>query len=155
MHVDSDSEINDMQTRKEPILVKYVRRHHPADQIIGNKEAKPMKRSRLRSETFLLRKMEPKIVSEALQDDHWYNSMKEEIEKIEKNKTWTLVPRLADKNVIGTKWVFKNKLVLQRICTRRRSRQWRNIFSSCKNGRSKDSTSICSLQRIQSLSNGC
>ena len=36
--------------------------------------------------------------------------MKEEIEQIEKNKTWTLVPRLANKNVIGTKWVFRNKL---------------------------------------------
>ena len=28
----------------------------------------------------------------------------------EKNKTWTLVPRRKDKNVIGTKWVFRNKL---------------------------------------------
>ena len=36
--------------------------------------------------------------------------MNEEIEKIKKNKTWTLVPRPKDKNVIGTKWVFKNKL---------------------------------------------
>ena len=36
--------------------------------------------------------------------------MNEEIEKIEKNKTWTLVPRPKDKNVIGTKWVIKNKL---------------------------------------------
>ena len=36
--------------------------------------------------------------------------MNEEIEQIEKNKTWTLVPRPKDKNVIGTKWVFKNKL---------------------------------------------
>ena len=29
--------------------------------------------------------------------------MEEEIEQIEKNKTWTLVPRPEDKNVIGTK----------------------------------------------------
>ena len=36
--------------------------------------------------------------------------MNEEIEQIEKNKTWTLVLRFKDKNVIGTKWVFKNKL---------------------------------------------
>ena len=36
--------------------------------------------------------------------------MNEEIEQIEKNKTQTLVPRPIDKNVIGTKWVFRNKL---------------------------------------------
>ena len=47
--------------------------------------------------------MEPRTVSEAIQDDDWYNAMKEEIEKLEKNKTWTLVPRPTDKNVIGTK----------------------------------------------------
>ena len=29
--------------------------------------------------------------------------MNEEIEQIERNKTWTLVPRPKDKNVIGTK----------------------------------------------------
>src|ERR1700722_17448301 len=36
--------------------------------------------------------------------------MDEELEKIEKNNTWELVPKPKDKNVIGTKWVFKNKL---------------------------------------------
>ena len=36
--------------------------------------------------------------------------MNEEIEQIERNNTWTLVPRPKDKNVIGTKWVFRNKL---------------------------------------------
>eukprot|EP00253_Pinus_taeda_P002778 PITA_02778 len=36
--------------------------------------------------------------------------MDEELEQIEKNKTWELVPRPKDKNVIGTKWIFKNKL---------------------------------------------
>ena len=36
--------------------------------------------------------------------------MKEEINQIGKNKTWELVPRPNDKNVIGGKWVFCNKL---------------------------------------------
>jgi len=36
--------------------------------------------------------------------------MDEELEKIEKNNTWELVSRPKDKNVIGTKWIFKNKL---------------------------------------------
>eukprot|EP00253_Pinus_taeda_P033804 PITA_33804 len=36
--------------------------------------------------------------------------MDEELDQIEKNNTWELVPRPKDKNVIGTKWIFKNKL---------------------------------------------
>ena len=36
--------------------------------------------------------------------------MNEEIDHIERNKTMTLVLRPKDKNVIGTKWVFRNKL---------------------------------------------
>eukprot|EP00253_Pinus_taeda_P024835 PITA_24835 len=36
--------------------------------------------------------------------------MNEELEQIEKNNAWELVPRPYDKNIIGTKWIFKNKL---------------------------------------------
>ena len=36
--------------------------------------------------------------------------MQEELKQIEKNETWELVPRPKDKNVIGTKWVLRNKL---------------------------------------------
>ena len=36
--------------------------------------------------------------------------MEEELDRIEKNGTWELLPRPVDKNVIGTKLVFKNKM---------------------------------------------
>jgi len=36
--------------------------------------------------------------------------MDEELDQTEKNDTWELVPRPHDKNFIGTKWIFKNKL---------------------------------------------
>jgi hypothetical protein len=36
--------------------------------------------------------------------------MKEQLNQIEKNETWELVPRPKDKNVIVTQWVFINKL---------------------------------------------
>jgi hypothetical protein len=36
--------------------------------------------------------------------------MDEELDQIEKNDTWELVPRPKDKNAIGTKWVYRNKL---------------------------------------------
>lgn len=36
--------------------------------------------------------------------------MEEERNQIEKNNTWELVPRSKDRNAIGTKWAFRNKL---------------------------------------------
>ena len=36
--------------------------------------------------------------------------MKEELDQIEKNETWEIVPRPRNKNVIDTKWVFRNKM---------------------------------------------
>jgi hypothetical protein len=36
--------------------------------------------------------------------------MEEDLNQIDKNETWELVPRPTDKNVIGTKWVFRKKL---------------------------------------------
>jgi hypothetical protein len=35
--------------------------------------------------------------------------MHEELENIERNQVWTLVETPHDVNIIGTKWVFKNK----------------------------------------------
>ena len=35
--------------------------------------------------------------------------MNDELDQIEKNRTWELVPRTKGMNVIGTKWIFKNK----------------------------------------------
>ena len=37
-------------------------------------------------------------------------TMNKYMDQIEKNQTWELVPRPEGKNVIGTKWIFKNKL---------------------------------------------
>jgi len=48
--------------------------------------------------------------------------MEEEINQIEKNETWELVPQPRNKNVIGTKWVFKNKLNEDGQVTRNKSR---------------------------------
>ena len=53
---------------------------------------------------------EPKDFKEASQEDNWIRAMNEELDQIEKNNTWELVPRLEDKNVVGSKWVFKNKM---------------------------------------------
>ena len=35
--------------------------------------------------------------------------MHEELHQFIRNDVWTLVPRPKEQNVIGTKWIFKNK----------------------------------------------
>jgi hypothetical protein len=59
---------------------------------------------------------------EAGQHDDWIRSMNEELDHIEKNNTWELVPRPEYKNVIGSKWVFKNKMNEKGQVVRNKSR---------------------------------
>ena len=53
--------------------------------------------------------VEHKNFAEASKDDAWIKAMNEDLDQIEKNQTWELVPRPVNKNIVGTKWVFKNK----------------------------------------------
>ena len=52
---------------------------------------------------------EPKNVKEALTDEFWIEAMQEELNQFKRNEVWDLVPRPKDLNVIGTKWIYKNK----------------------------------------------
>ena len=36
--------------------------------------------------------------------------MIQELDQIEKKKTWEVIPRHVGKNFIGTKWTFKNNM---------------------------------------------
>jgi hypothetical protein len=46
----------------------------------------------------------------------------EELDQIENNDTWELVPRTKYKNMINTKWVFRNKLNEDGQVTRNKAR---------------------------------
>ena len=66
-------------------------------------------------------KFEPKNVKEALTDDFWIKAMQEELNQFKRTK-WDLVPRPNDINVIGTKWIYKNKLDENGTVIRNRAR---------------------------------
>ena len=54
--------------------------------------------------------VEPKKVFEALEDSDWLEAMHDELNNFKRNKVWTLVEKPKGcRNVIGTKWIFKNK----------------------------------------------
>ena len=61
-------------------------------------------------------------MKEALGDADWINSMQEELHHFERRKVWYLVPRPAGRIVIGTRWVFRNKLDENGVITRNKSR---------------------------------
>jgi hypothetical protein len=66
--------------------------------------------------------VEPKNFNEASKDVNWLESMNEELDQIEKNDTWELVPRPTNKNVIESKWVYKNKMNEQGNIVRNKAR---------------------------------
>ncbi|KAK1650320.1 hypothetical protein QYE76_068125 [Lolium multiflorum] len=64
------------------------------------------------------------LVHEALVDPDWVIAMQEELECFTRNEVWSLVERPKDHriNVIGTKWVFKNKQDENGIVIRNKAR---------------------------------
>jgi hypothetical protein len=90
---------------------KRVQKNHPKSQIIGNKNAGVEMRRRLdfESEQTMLSLIGPNSFKEAIKNKDWIEAMKDELDQIEKNQTWELVLIPKDKNVIGTKWIFKKK----------------------------------------------
>ena len=65
---------------------------------------------------------EPKTVADALEDSIWITAMHEELNQFARNEVWRLVPRTSGMNVIGTKWVFKNKLDEHGVIVRNKAR---------------------------------
>jgi hypothetical protein len=67
--------------------------------------------------------VEPQKVFEALEDPDWAEAMHEELNNFERNKVWSLVEKPKDCcNVIGTRWVFKNKQDANGIFVRNKAR---------------------------------
>nr|XP_016454398.1 PREDICTED: uncharacterized protein LOC107778626 [Nicotiana tabacum] len=58
----------------------------------------------------LISQIEPKKVEEALKDSSWVQAMQEELDQFDKNQVWELLTKPANATVVGTKWIFRNKL---------------------------------------------
>ena len=66
--------------------------------------------------------IEPKNINEVIIDEHWIIVMQEELNQFERNQVWELVDRPNDHLIIGTKWVFRNKLDEHGIVIRNKAR---------------------------------
>ncbi|GAU18546.1 hypothetical protein TSUD_325360 [Trifolium subterraneum] len=98
---------------------------HPEELILGNKDSPRKTRSSFRNEDSLIgliSMVEPSSTDEALADDAWIVAMQEELNQFERNEVWSLVPKPSQKNIIGTKWVYRNKLNEQGEVVRNKAR---------------------------------
>ncbi|KAK1666697.1 hypothetical protein QYE76_054856 [Lolium multiflorum] len=86
---------------------------HTHDKVLGDLRASVTSRRQLANFSnhhAYISLVEPKKVFEALEDSDWLEAMHEELNNFKRNKVWTLVEKPKEcRNVIGTKWVFKNK----------------------------------------------
>ena len=110
---DTQTDLNQQTTSNSSSRI--TQKNHHASQIIGEKDKGVQTRRKIiknteQSHIDFISMLEPKNFNEASTDDHWVKSMNEKLDHIEKNNTWEMVQRPEGKDVIGSKWIFKNKL---------------------------------------------
>ena len=111
-----------------------IQRDHPVDNILGSIRRGVTTRSRLASfceHYSFVSFLEPLKVDDALGDPDWVMAMQEELNNFTRNEVWKLVPR-PKQNVIGTKWVFRNKQDEHGIVIRNKARLVAQGFTQIK-----------------------
>jgi hypothetical protein len=121
--VEQDDQIQRHSRVPHPRVHQGIQRDHPVDNILGSIRRGVTTRSRLANfcEFYsFVSSLEPLKVEEALSDPDWIIAMQEELNNFTRNEVWSLVAR-PKQNVIGTKWVFRNKQDENGLVTRNKA----------------------------------
>jgi hypothetical protein len=106
-----------------PRVHQAIQRDHPVNSILGDIHKRLTTRSQVahfcEHYSFVF-SIEPYRVEDALRDSDWVLAMQEELNNFTRNEVWHLVPR-PNQNVVGTKWVFRNKQDEHGVVTRNKA----------------------------------
>jgi hypothetical protein len=119
---EDDQEIQ-CQRPPHPRVHQAIQRDHPVNSILGDIHKGVTTRSRVAHfyEHFsFVSSIEPYRVEDALRDQDWVMAMQEELNNFTRNEVWHLVP-CPNQNVVGTKWVFRNKQNEHGVVTRNKA----------------------------------
>jgi hypothetical protein len=108
---DQDKEDDEGPRPPHPRVHQAIQRDHPVNTILGDIQKGVTTRSRVAhfcEHYSFVSSIEPYRVEDALRDSDWVLAMQEELNNFTRNEVWHLVPR-PNQNVVGTKWVFRNK----------------------------------------------
>ena len=67
-------------------------------------------------------RIEPTSIEEALEDSDWVMAMQEELNNFTRYEVWVLEAPPKNKNIIGIKWVFRNKQDEHGVVVRNKAR---------------------------------
>ncbi|GJX87727.1 retrovirus-related pol polyprotein from transposon TNT 1-94 [Tanacetum coccineum] len=99
-------------------------RNHPLENVLGNLNKRTLRSQAQNQSNFFcfISTIEPKNVNEALRDESWIVTMQEELNQFIANDVWELVLQPKNMTIIGTKWVFRNKLDENGVVSRNKAR---------------------------------
>ncbi|GKC90057.1 retrovirus-related pol polyprotein from transposon TNT 1-94 [Tanacetum coccineum] len=99
-------------------------RNHPLENVIGNLNQRTLRSQAQNQSNFFcfISTIEPKNVNEALGDESWIVAMQEELNQFIAHDVWELVPQPKNMTIIGTEWVFRNKLYKNGVISRNKAR---------------------------------
>ena len=116
------------ELRKEWRIPRYL----SVENIIGQIKECVSTRSSISNfcrHTAFVSQIEPKSINEALKDEKWVEAMHGELNQFARKEVWFLVPKTAEMNIIGSKWVFRNKLDEDGVITRNKARLVANGYN--------------------------
>jgi hypothetical protein len=131
---DQDKEDDEGPRRPHPRVHQAIQQDHPVNTILGDIHKGVTTRSRVAhfcEHYSFVSSIEPYRVEEALRDSDWVLVMQEELNNFTRNEVWHLVPR-PNQNVVGTKWVFRNKQDEHGVVTRNKARLVAKGYSQSK-----------------------
>nr|GEX84858.1 hypothetical protein [Tanacetum cinerariifolium] len=145
-----EADFNNMEssTIVSPISTRMVHLDHPKDQILRDPKSVVQTRGMTKKSSgahalvsyihkqirtnhkdyknclfaCFLSKMEPKKLSQALNDESWVEAMQEELLQFSLQNVWRLVDLPYGKKAIETKWVYRNKKDERGIVVRNKAR---------------------------------
>ncbi|GJX50285.1 retrovirus-related pol polyprotein from transposon TNT 1-94 [Tanacetum coccineum] len=119
-----ERDIEDETLKIDEIVNIKESKNHPLENVIGNLNQRTLRSQAQNQSNFFcfISTIEPKNVNEALMDDSWIVAMQEELNQFIANDVWELVPQPRNMTIIGTKWVFRNKLDENDIVSRNKAR---------------------------------
>ncbi|GJT64317.1 retrovirus-related pol polyprotein from transposon TNT 1-94 [Tanacetum coccineum] len=119
-----ENDIEDETLEIDKIVNIKESRNHLSKNVIGNLNQRTFRSQAQNQSNFFcfISTIEPKNVNEALGDESWIVVMQEELNQFIANDVWELVPQPKNMTIIGTKWVFRNKLDENGIVSRNKAR---------------------------------